>query len=94
MANGFLACLLDPAAFAGSEFVEDQLQGLSRWVKSSRLRQGFHAIQLPGEPEATARSHRTPSGLPIDETTWQKICDIAVARSVGIPEVTPVPKTP
>lgn len=87
VANGFMAFLLDPAAFAGKEFVSSELGNLAEWVKSSRLQDGFDRIQLPGEPEAEARAERSRSGIDVDERTWQKICEIAAAANVAIPEI-------
>lgn len=84
IANGFLVFLLDPAAFSGEDFVGKELAGLATWVKSSRLQDGFDAIQLPGEPEARCRSIRS-EGVEIDEATWQKICSIAQDRKVPVP---------
>ena len=86
IANGFMAFLLDPAAFAGEEFVSSELGNLAEWVTSSRLQEGFDRVQLPGEPEAAAREQRSRSGIDIDDGTWQKICEIAAAVNVTIPE--------
>ena len=83
--NGYLCFLLDPAAFCGGEFYETELGALSKWVKSSKLAQGFSEILLPGEPEARAQAARGKKGIAIDDTTWKKICDIAKARQVPIP---------
>lgn len=87
IANGFLAFLLDPCAFAGQTEVGDELSGLRQWVKSSRLQKGFDSIQFPGEPEARAREVRS-SGIEIEETTWNRICAIASERDVFIPDAT------
>ena len=87
VANGFMAFLLDPAAFAGTEFVSSELGNLAEWVASSRLQEGFDRIQLPGEPEAEAREERSRSGIDIEDQTWQKICKIAAAVNVAIPVI-------
>jgi hydroxycarboxylate dehydrogenase B len=86
VANGFMCFILDPAAFCGADFFETELGQLATWVKSSRLRQGFDEILLPGEPEARAQVARGRNGIEIDDKTWGKICDIAQARQVPIPE--------
>lgn len=87
IANGWMVFLLDPEAFAGRDSVANELGNLKQWVCSSRSQTGFDAIQLPGTPEATARSVRGRSGIDIDSNTWTKICNIARAGSVAIPEV-------
>jgi hydroxycarboxylate dehydrogenase B len=85
VANGFMAFLLDPAAFCGVEFFQNELQHLREWVMSSRLARGHGEILLPGEPEARAEADRLRAGVQIDPVTWKKICDIASARNVPIP---------
>jgi len=87
VANGFMVFLLDPAAFCGTEFYSNEIEALGRFVKSSRLMTGFDEIQLPGEPESRVESQREQTGIPIDETTWKKICTIAKERQVAIPVV-------
>lgn len=87
VANGFMAFLVDPAAFCGAEFFNSEMAGLSEFVKSSRLVSGFDEIQLPGEPEAREQKKRQQSGITIDETTWKKICAVAAERSIPIPKV-------
>ena len=88
VANGFMAFLLDPAAFCGTEFYTKEINALGHFVKSSKLMAGFDEILLPGEPESRERKRREASGIPIDETTWKKICDIATAREVPVPALT------
>lgn len=86
VANGFMAFLLDPAAFSGTEFYSNEIQALGQFVKSSKLMSGFDEILLPGEPEAREVERRKKAGIPIDDTTWKKICDIAVKRGVAVPQ--------
>lgn len=87
VANGFMVFLLDPAAFCGTEFYNTEIDALGTFIKSSRLMTGFDEIQLPGEPESREQSRRQESGIPIDDTTWQKITKIAEQSGAGIPVV-------
>ena len=48
---------------------------------------GFDEILLPGEPESRERARREATGIPIDETTWKKICNIALSKDVSVPEI-------
>jgi uncharacterized oxidoreductase len=84
IANGFMAFVLNPATFAGEEFVSSELGDLVHWVKSSRLQSGFDGIQTPGEPEVNAR-HAHGDRVDVDEATWHKICRIAEAVGVAVP---------
>lgn len=85
VANGFMVFLLDPAAFCGTEFFNNEVAGLAQFVKSSRLMPGFDQIVLPGEPEAREQSRRQETGLRIDDTTWEKICKIATQCGASVP---------
>ena len=87
VANGFMVFLLDPAAFCGTEFYTNEIEALGNFVKSSRLMTGFDEILLPGEPESRERARREATGIPIDETTWKKICNIALSKDVSVPEI-------
>jgi hydroxycarboxylate dehydrogenase B len=87
VSNGFMVFLLNPAAFSGTDFYQREVDALGRYVKSSRLMSGFEEIQLPGEPEARTQSDREKAGIPIDETTWRKICIIAEEHQVPVPVI-------
>ena len=85
VANGWFALFLDPDHFCGRSFFDEQVGELARWVKSSQLREGFHEILLPGEPEARIHEERIRKGVPIDQVTWNTL--VAVAARRGIPAV-------
>lgn len=82
VANGWFAIFVDPAAFCGTEFFEQEVGGLVDWIKSSKLMQGFDQILMPGEPESLAFRERTLHGISIDNATWDKIVNLA--KKVGI----------
>jgi hydroxycarboxylate dehydrogenase B len=52
-----------------------EVEALAAHVKSSRPSPGFDEILLPGEPEFRCARQRTESGISVDDTTWQKICE-------------------
>jgi len=87
VANGFMAFLLDPEAFCSRDYFDGELGQLAKWVKSSRLSQGFDEILMPGEPEARAQAENGNKGALVDETTWKRICAIARARRIPIPNL-------
>ncbi len=86
IANGFMAFILNPAAFAGEEFVAGELGNLVNWIKSSRVQSGFDCIRTPGEPESDARQ-ANGDRVDVDEGTWNKICQIAQGVGVAVPKV-------
>ena len=86
VANGFLALLLDPAAFCGEDFYRAELGGLIPHVKSSRLMTGYDEILYPGEPEARAEAERSEA-VTIEPSTWERTANIARALGVTPPAI-------
>ncbi len=80
--NGVLFTVYDIAHFGDLESYYGEVEALVRHVKSSRTAPGVAEVLVPGEPEFRTERERAHSGIPIDETTWGKIC--ASARDVGL----------
>ena len=87
IANGWFALFVKPEAFCGRDFYDQQVAALGDWIKSCKPAKGFNEVLLPGEPESRAYAERSAHGIPIEQTTWQKICALADGFGVGIPEV-------
>jgi uncharacterized oxidoreductase len=86
VANAMLAVFLDPAAFAGETFFQEEVGALVEHIKSSPPMQGFSEILVPGEPEQREKQRRAATGIPIDATTWERMTALAAARGVASPE--------
>ena len=84
VANGWFAIFIAPEAFCGQDFYQDQLQSLRTWVKSSKKRDGVDQILIPGEPEDKIFSDRSQNGIPIEDSTWQKISKIGLSQGLAI----------
>ena len=80
--NGTLIVAIDPARFLPLADFHAQVTALLQWVRSAPLAAGATEILVPGEPEARMERERRASGVPIEETTWKQIQD--VAREVGV----------
>jgi len=63
-----------------------EVESLVAHTKTSRPIEGFNEILLPGEPEFRCAKQRTEDGIPIDDTTWTRICD--AAKTVGLDPTT------
>jgi len=87
IANGWFAIFIDPARFSGQEFYNAESSRFYDWVKTSRPREGFSEVCMPGEPEARALADRSKNGIPIDEGTWAKISNIAKEARIELPVV-------
>ncbi len=80
--NGTLIVAIDPARFLPLADFHAQVAALLQWVRSAPLAAGATEILIPGEPEARMERERRAGGVPIEETTWKQIQD--VAREVGV----------
>lgn len=85
VANAMLAVFLDPEAFAGGEFFQQETDALVQRVKHCPTMQGVDEILTPGEPEARAYAQRTQKGITIEEATWARIADVAAKRNTPVP---------
>ena len=84
IANGWFAIFIDPEAFAGREFYDQQLANLRSWIKSCPTAKGVDEVLLPGEPETRTAAQRCKAGIPIEPNTWDQLR--AVASSLDVPE--------
>lgn len=80
--NGVLFTVYHIEHFTDLDEYYNEVEGLIRHVKSSRLAPGFSEILVPGEPEFRNARRRTAEGIDVDDTTWSYI--IAAAQSVGL----------
>lgn len=81
-ANAFLLTAYNIGHFTDMDFFYDEVEAMVRHVKSSRTMPGVAEILLPGEPELRTERERERTGIPIDNTTWEKVC--ASARDIGL----------
>ena len=81
-ANAFLLTAYDIGHFTDMDFFYDEVEALVGHVKSSRTAPGVTEILVPGEPEFRTERERERTGIPIDDTTWEKVC--ASARDLGL----------
>ena len=80
--NGVLFTVYNIEHFTDMDFYYDEVEALVSHVKSSRTAPGVAEILVPGEPEFRTERERTRTGIPIDDTTWEKLC--ASARDIGL----------
>lgn len=80
--NGMLLTAWDPGFFCDEGTWDEELENLIAHVRSSRVDPAIGEIQLPGDPEFGHAAERGANGIPIDDTTWERICERA--RSLGL----------
>ena len=73
--QSFLA--IDVARFLPLEEFQTRMERLIAGVKSARPAQGYDEILVAGDPEWRAEADRLREGIPIEETLWKRITDLA-----------------
>ena len=79
--NGVHITAYEIGQFVEPEFFYDEIDTLISHVKTSRPAAGVEEVLVASEPEYRAQRERELTGIPIDETTWSKLCD--AARDLG-----------
>jgi hydroxycarboxylate dehydrogenase B len=85
--NGFVLLAIDPGGTAARPA---DVSGLVGWIKSSRVRDGFGEILVPGELEARTRRERAGM-VPLDATTVGALEELARSAGIDAPLAGPAP---
>jgi hydroxycarboxylate dehydrogenase B len=80
--NGLCLIVLDISAFLSHREFNVLIGELRRYIKSSPPAPNHREVLLPGEPDFRLMAERSAHGIPVDQQTWEQICDSA--RSVGL----------
>lgn len=80
--NGLCMVLLDLAAFGPVDRFKHSIDDMVDYMKSAPPAPGFKEVLLPGEIDDRYRLDREANGIPLDDTTWQQICEVAATLNV------------
>jgi uncharacterized oxidoreductase len=80
----FLA--LDPARLAGGDVLMGQATALSDWIRRTPRAPGADRILLPGDPERHMLERRTVYGIPLNDSHWARLVDLAGRLGVDVPD--------
>ncbi|MBT3343221.1 MAG: Ldh family oxidoreductase [Gemmatimonadetes bacterium] len=80
--NGMLLTIYDPSFFCEDEKYDLELESLISHVLGSRIDPAVGRIRLPGSPEFDTARDRNRDGIPVDDTTWNRILERA--RRLGL----------
>jgi uncharacterized oxidoreductase len=83
--NNVLFLVLDPAGFAGSDWLIGQATQLAEAIRATPRAPGVPAILLPGDPERLTQQERTAQGIPLDDQHWARLVELAARLQVTIP---------
>jgi hydroxycarboxylate dehydrogenase B len=80
--NNMLSVVIDPDALGGRQAAMREAEAMLAYIKSTKVREGFDEVLVPGEPERRRRAERLEGGVEIDERSWSEI--VAAARTAGV----------
>jgi LDH2 family malate/lactate/ureidoglycolate dehydrogenase len=80
--QSFSLAVLDPSAFAGSEYYLEEMKRFVAHLKGSRARTDLDGVRLPGERGFKALEDARLNGVPLDESKLRMLGRIA--HEIGI----------
>ena len=86
LSNGMLSIYMDAAAFdAGGEFADDVTRYLD-FARSAKPIDPKGEVLMPGDPERRRRDDYLANGIPLEDTTWKSLVDLAEQYQIRVPE--------
>jgi uncharacterized oxidoreductase len=82
VSNNMTVIVIDPSRFRPMTEFHDDLASFTAWIKSAATVAPDGEILMPGEPEQRTKIRRLREGIPIDETTWKQLQDVAAGLRV------------
>ena len=76
-ANGPLILAIDVAPFVDLDVFRSEIEAQSERIAGSAPSAGVDAVLLPGDVELASRAERGANGIPIPETTWGQLLELA-----------------
>jgi len=80
--NGPFIIAINIAQFAPLAQFLDATEAQCQAIKDSAPAAGFDQVLLPGEPELANRERRSVEGIPVPDSTWENLQE--VARELGV----------
>lgn len=85
-ANGPFILAIDPTCFTNAEDFRFEVAAQARLIQESAPAVGFTKVLLPGEVERRSSEQRSADGIPIPETTWAELSELADSLGVEMIE--------
>jgi len=86
-ASGWVAIAILIESFIDADEYKQEIERLVNWVHSSPKLPGVERIYYPGEIEEERRQQRLAGGIPIEDSTWNRIVETGDAVGVSAPLV-------
>ena len=81
--NGLALVVVDPDAFCGRTEFRELMDGLSVYISSSPSALGQRCVVMPGFYDFQTLDRRSIEGIPVDDRTWEQICQTALRVGVA-----------
>ena len=81
--SGWIAIAIRIESFIDVDEYKQEIERLVNWVHSSPKLPGVERIYYPGEIEEERRQQRLADGIPIEDSTWNRI--VETGDAVGVP---------
>lgn len=86
LSNGMLSIYMQVSAFeAGNGFADDVARYLD-FAQSAKPIDPNAPVLMPGEPERNRRDDYLANGIPLEDTTWNSLTDLAEQYQIRVPE--------
>ncbi len=83
-ANGPIILAIDPACFTTPDLFRSEVKAQARLIEESTPATGYDEVLLPGEIERRTERERRSSGIPIPETTWSELSELAASLGISL----------
>jgi uncharacterized oxidoreductase len=85
-ANGPVIIAIDIAPFNDLAWFEEAITALCERITGCPPAEGFDRVLLPGDLEIETRAEREATGVPVPDSTWGQLAEVATELGVTMPE--------
>jgi LDH2 family malate/lactate/ureidoglycolate dehydrogenase len=75
--DGSFMLAMDPSAFMPLAEFKGQVEAFVKYLKETPPAEGFKEVLYPGEKEYYTAQQRQKDGIPIEDSTWKRISELA-----------------
>jgi uncharacterized oxidoreductase len=80
--DGAFMLAMDPSAFMPLAEFKGQVEAFVKYLKETPPAEGFKEVLYPGEKEHYTEQQRRKEGIPIEDSTWTRISELAEKHGV------------
>lgn len=91
-ANGPVIIVINIELFTELEHFTSEIEAQAALITNSHPAQGFDEVLLPGDPELASERERSHEGIPLPDSVWSALTELAGGLGVAMPapNATPV----